>query len=404
MVFQSRTRPKPNKPITMWASEGNRTIENLSGNELLAVFDNAAVVLILVDENGQVLRINKSGSQMVGIQSEEAAGLFAGEVLKCINLHSEPNAVCGQMKQCATCDVRQTFSDTFMNGKDYLKKEGNFRMVLNGKHVHRNILISSSKIHINSNEYVLLTIDDITKLREQEHELSRLITTRDKLYSIIAHDLRGSLSTIIGFIDLIIYKLQDLNPVELKEFLESVQQSGHEAYTLLENLFDWTSLQWSNRFYNPKETSLQDILAQTIETCTPFASRKEINLKYKLKYSGAWDLDKGMIITVLRNLVNNAIKFTNRGGTVELIVEADNHTLTFTVADSGIGIKPEKLPVIFDFEHGNQTNGTEEERGTGLGLMICKEFVESHQGKIWVESTPGKGSTFYITLPQMEIG
>lgn len=372
---------------------------NFSDNDLLAIFENAAVVLVLVNGEGRVQRINKSGSKMVNLDNDQAIGLLAGEVLKCVNQHDVEGATCGRTTQCATCDLRQTFTDTFYSGTDYHKKEGTMDFVVDGEALHKHILISSSRLLINAQPFILLTIDDITKLKEQEKELSILIATRDKLYSVIAHDLRGSISTFVGFTELILFKLAELSPEELKEFLENLQQAGQDAFYLLENLFDWTSVQWKNRYFNPERISVRDIIDATIDTCTPASNRKGIHLSYNGDFSEYWTLDKGMILTVLRNLVNNAIKFTDRGGQITITANKVDNDLIIDVTDNGIGIKSEKIPKMFTFEQGQHTHGTEHEKGTGLGLMICKEFVEKHKGNIGVTSIPGKGTTFSFNLP-----
>ncbi|WP_162198261.1 sensor histidine kinase [Geofilum rubicundum] len=339
---------------------------------------------------------------MVNLDNEQAIGLLAGEVLKCVNQYKIEGAVCGRMTPCASCDLRQTFTDTFNTGTDYHKKEGSMDFIVDGETVHKQILISSSRLLINEQPFILLTIDDITKLKEQEKELSVLISTRDKLYSVIAHDLRGSISTIVGFTELILLRLADLSSERLKEFLENLQQAGQDSFNLLENLFEWTSVQWKNHYFNPELMAVNELVIKTIDICRPAANRKSIHLSHKGDFSGNWTLDKGMILTVLRNLVNNAIKFTDRGGQIVITSKKVDKDLIIEVTDTGIGIKAEKIPKMFIFEQGQHTHGTEHEKGTGLGLMICKEFVEKHKGIIWVSSIPGKGTTFSFNLPDIQ--
>jgi two-component system, sensor histidine kinase and response regulator len=372
---------------------------NFSDNDLLAIFEYAAVVLVLIDGEGRVQRINKSGSQMVNLDNDQAIGLLAGEVLKCVNQYNIEGGGCGRMTQCASCDLRQTFTDTFNTGTDYHKKEGTMEIIVDGEKLHKQILISSNRLLINAQPFILLTIDDITKLKEQEKELAILISTRDKLYSVIAHDLRGSISTIVGFTELILFKLADLSTEKLKDFLGNLHQAGQDSFNLLENLFEWTSVQWKNRYFNPELIDVNELFIKTIDICSPAAGRKNIHLSHKGDFSGNWTLDKGMISTVLRNLVNNAIKFTDRGGQITLMARKVDSDLIIEVSDTGIGINAEKIPKMFIYEQGQHTHGTEHEKGTGLGLMICKEFVEKHKGIIWVSSIPGQGTTFSFNLP-----
>ena len=379
----------------------NTEIEDIKtyDKELLAVFDNAAVVLILTDGTGRVIRINKQGSKMMKMKNHEAVGRLAGDVLRCVTV-SRDEKFCGLGDKCKNCFVRNTFTNTFITGKPHYKKEGIFHLFADNRVVQLDLQMSSSILKINNEPYILLTIDDITQRKMQERELKQLISTRDKLYSVIAHDLRNNLGAIKNFSDLLVIDAEDDDKERTAQYIDLINSSANSAHLLLENLFDWTSSQWYDNNVNPEEIEIRSFIDEVVEMSSPMAVNKDIKLINKFNDSSIGDFDKNMIKTVLRNLINNAIKFSNRSGGISINAKKNRSYIQFSVEDNGIGIAKDKIKHIFAKSDNRSTIGTEREKGTGLGLLICKEFVEKHGGKIWVESEEGKGATFYFTVKQ----
>ena len=377
----------------------NTNIENINTDdkELLAVFDNAAVVLILIDEAGRVIRINKPGSKMIKMKNHEAVGRLAGDVLNCVTV-SRDEKICGLGDKCKSCFVRNTFTNTFRTGKPHYKKEGIFHIFADNKVVQLDLQISSSILKISDKPYILLTIDDITRQKTQERELKQLITTRDKLYSVIAHDLRNNLGAIKNFSDLLAIDAEDDDKERTAQYIDLISSSANSAHLLLENLFEWTSSQWYDNNVNRGEIEIGSFINEVVEMSKPMAFGKDITLVNKFNDSSSGDFDKNMIKTVLRNLINNAVKFSNRGGNITINAKKKRNYVQFSVEDNGVGISKDKIKHIFAKSNNRSTIGTEREKGTGLGLLICKEFVEKHGGKIWVESEEGEGATFYFTV------
>jgi signal transduction histidine kinase len=168
---------------------------------------------------------------------------------------------------------------------------------------------------------------------------------------------------------------------------------------LLEDLLAWAMTQQGKIIFKPQKLSLADICKNILEILNPKAVAKNITINYYVADSIKVFADIDMIKTILRNLVSNALKFTNNGGTINVSSEENSENVTISISDNGVGIKPENITKLFNISEVITTKGTAEETGTGLGLLLCKEFVEKHGGKIWVESEVGKGSEFKFTLP-----
>ena len=229
--------------------------------------------------------------------------------------------------------------------------------------------------------------------------LVKLNATKDKFFSIIAHDLKNPFSSILGFCEVLTLRYDKYDDVKRKHLIGIIDRSAQNIFKLLENLLQWSRSQTGNIKYSPEEFNLLE-MAQNIQTLTE-NSLTEKGIKFNLKIPEDLVLyaDKNMIYTVIRNLVTNAIKFTEIGKITVEAIEQDA-CIHISVTDTGIGIRDEVIDKIFEVERSKSTEGTRGEPGTGLGLIICKEFIEKNGGSISVESTVGKGSVFYFTLPK----
>ncbi|OQX99690.1 MAG: hypothetical protein B6I20_09725 [Bacteroidetes bacterium 4572_117] len=239
------------------------------------------------------------------------------------------------------------------------------------------------------------------KLRTTNKKLEAANATKDKFFSIIAHDLKSPFNTIIGFADILINDFDDLENKTKKEYIRYIRQGAENTYKLLENLLLWARTQEGNINFSPEQLNFYLLINETRKTLNQFAINKSISIINNIPENIHVDADKNMLSTIMRNLISNAIKFTPKEGTVEIGVET-RHGVSLHeiyVKDSGVGISKEMQSKIFDIGENTSTKGTENEKGTGLGLILCKEFIEKHGGKIWVESDIGKGSKFIFTLP-----
>ena len=237
-------------------------------------------------------------------------------------------------------------------------------------------------------------------LRESEMQLRELNATKDKFFSIIAHDLKSPFNAIVGFSELMVEQIREKDYDGLEEYAGYIHTSSLRAMSLLSNLLEWSRTQIGRMNYNPEPIELQAIITEVIELLTDPAKQKDIAISSSIPDNLIVFADKTMISTVLRNLVSNAIKFTNSGGQVNISALQVDDELLVSISDNGVGIKKEAIPNLFMIAESKSTSGTNKETGTGLGLILCKEFVVKHGGRIWTESEEGVGSTFKFTLPK----
>ncbi|MGG7035631.1 MAG: sensor histidine kinase [Flavobacterium sp.] len=235
---------------------------------------------------------------------------------------------------------------------------------------------------------------------ENEIRIKKLLSDKDKIFSIIAHDLKGPFTGISGLSEVLLDKNNGLNPERIDELHQMIYNSSRKAHSLLENLLIWAQSQTGRIKFNPTELKACSIVSETLELLSGIADNKKIKLLAETEKDQNIFADENMLLTIIRNLVSNAIKFTHTDGTIKVSVKKTDTDFLFSVKDNGVGIPPEKTDNLFETKTKNSTLGTNNETGTGLGLMICSEFVKKHGGKIWVESEMGKGSDFKFTIPQ----
>ena len=239
----------------------------------------------------------------------------------------------------------------------------------------------------------------ITSIDNLNKELVESNNTKDKLFSIIAHDLRGPFNSILGFSDLLFENLQEFEIAETKELLGIINASAKNTLVLLDNLLNWAKSQTGQINFKPEKVVLSPIIQEVFELSNSSAQNKNIVLNYIQSEEIVVLADSNMIKTVLRNLISNAIKFTNSNGKIDVYALQNDKFIEIAVSDNGVGMNEETRNKLFSIETNETTLGTANEKGSGLGLLLCKEFVEKHGGKIWIESEEGKGSIFYFTLP-----
>ncbi len=506
----------------------NTSADNLS-NELNSIFENAAVVLLLLDNDSRVMNINKAGIEMIGKKRENVLNLIGGQAFDCINAYANGEVVCGRGKNCSLCSIRNNVNKTFLTGETAYKNEGTLEIISNGKVLKLTILITTAIINTNNKKNVLLTIDDITELKlteeklkeseenlkkaqeigrlghweldivndvltwsdeiyrifdlkpqefdatyeaflsnihpedrdkvntayvssienklpyeiehrlllksgkikyvlescqteydelgnplrsigtvsditemkEKENQLNEAIATKDKFFSIIAHDLKGPFGVLLGLIDILLEDHQKYDKEELDKIISVVDKSANSTFNLLENLLTWAQSQTGQIKFSPEKLYLNIVLFEAQSCLQQQAQNKNIQILEIVSDDEIVYADKNMITTVIRNLISNAIKFTNKNGSIvfEAKKQKENDFLEISVTDTGVGIPKDIIKDLFSVDRKYSTEGTENETGTGLGLILCKDFVEKHGGKIWIESVFGKGSSFKFTIP-----
>ncbi len=222
---------------------------------------------------------------------------------------------------------------------------------------------------------------------------------KDKFMSILAHDMINPFNAFLGVTQFLQRSYDELNEDDIKESINDISESAKGLYTLLENLLKWGRSQTGRINFTPDYLNLKMLVCGTISILKNNAQVKEVELKAEIPETLEVFVDPNMITTVIRNIVSNAIKFTPKGGKILVQASNSNSLTTVSVIDTGMGTSESDIKKLFDLSKHHSTLGTSNEKGTGLGLILCKDFVEKHGGKIWVESQKGKGSTFTFTIP-----
>ena len=230
-------------------------------------------------------------------------------------------------------------------------------------------------------------------------ELEKANASKDKFFSIIAHDLKNPFSALMGISDLLLTNWDDMREEDKKEFVSDIYTSSENTFKLLQNLLEWSRSQTGKMKVNPTETYPSHIVDKNIEVLKQHADNKGIAIENNIPSLLSFVTDENMFSTIVRNLISNAVKFSNSGGQISINYSEEDKKHKIFIKDNGIGMDEATVEKIFDTSEKIQRTGTNNEVGTGLGLILCKEFVEKNGGKIQVESTPGKGSTFCISLP-----
>jgi PAS domain S-box-containing protein len=236
-------------------------------------------------------------------------------------------------------------------------------------------------------------------LKERERQLKELISTRDKLFSIIAHDLRSPFNSIIGLSALLTDDAEEYEPEKKKEFAEMICLSAKNTLVLLDNLLNWAESQSGQIQFMPDTLNMKTIVVAIFDVLKSAAEIKTISLNLNQSLDIEVYADKNMLKTVLINLISNSIKFTNTKGKIDVYAIQKQNVIEITVSDNGVGMSEDIQDKLFKIDKNATTPGTENENGSGLGLILCKEFVEKHGGQIWVESEVGKGRAFKFSLP-----
>ena len=275
-------------------------------------------------------------------------------------------------------------------GVDYINKPFQAEEVIARVKTHLKLRFQSQE---------LLELNE--RLKQQTKELEELNATKDKFFTIIAHDLKSPFNSIMGFSEMLVEQVRDKTYDGIEQYANIILDSSQRALDLLMNLMDWARSQTGKMEFIPEYFELVNFIKDITSLFEDIAGQKSIIIKKDLPLNAPVFADHAMISTVIRNLISNAIKFTKPEGEITISAIEKPDQLIIMVKDSGIGISNDRIEKLFRLDETYSTPGTKDEKGTGLGLILCKEFIEKHGGKIWVESTPGEGSIFIFTIPNV---
>jgi PAS domain S-box-containing protein len=350
--------------------------------------EHVKLISVMLDTNGNITFANNYFLQLTGWQREEIIGQNWFEIF----IPSEL-----KLSQILYPENSNSIVPT-NNENEILTRTGERRLI-----EWSNTILHDS---FGNNSGIAGIGVDITdrKLAEAElkiknEQLIELNATKDKFFSIIAHDLKTPFSGILGFSEILKDEARNLDIDSIEDYADILHSTAKQTFKLLENLLDWARIQQGGFHFEPKTISYNYLLKTEIEGLKYNADRKNITLENGTVQEITFTADEKMLSTVLRNLISNAIKFTPKGGKINIEARSKVDHVEVSISDTGVGMEKETLQKLFKIETSFTSRGTENEKGTGLGLLLCKEFVEKHGGTIWVDSEKGKGSTFSFSIP-----
>lgn len=338
----------------------------------------AADPIAIFDREGKILEFNDESAHALGYSREEMAHLTVYDV------------DCGH-----TVEELKSGLENLKPGKIAL---------LRTKHKHKNgteipVEVRLGVVETTEGLRVISMVRDISAQKRYEEELENLNRDKDKFFSIIGHDLKGPLSGFLGLTEMLATDSEAFSPKELKLLGGEMNKAGKNLFNLLEDLLDWSRLQMGRIECDPQNFSMTDIIESNISLLSVNARNKDIDLISKCDPDSAVHADLEMINTVVRNLISNSIKFTARGGSVTIAAVRSHDEIVTTVSDTGVGMSEDQVANLFVAGRSKRTEGTEKEKGTGFGLLLCYELIVRNGGELHVESKLGEGSSFSFNLP-----
>ena len=288
----------------------------------------------------------------------------------------------------AQSDQEDIIKGLDLGGIDYITKPFNSRELITRVKSHLELSVSKKIMKLQNEQLSTLNQD-----------LQEALATRNKFFSIIAHDLKDPFNTLIGFSDILIQRKDEVASEETREILQHIYNSSMYGFELLNNLLEWSRAQTGRLKYQPEPLDLESLIQDMVNLLRGTAEKKGITLSVQGEEDMVVLADRKMIETVVRNLASNALKFTSAGGNVTIQYDCKDGMANISVKDDGQGMDQEQQAKLFSLTESYSTPGTENEKGTGLGLILCKEFITKNEGEISVWSEVGKGSVFTVSLP-----
>lgn len=359
-----------------------------------SIFENSGTGMAILELDGSFTQTNPAFRKILGYQENELNKMnfrditHPGDLDKSVQLTTE-------LLRNETCENR------FIE-KRYLSRNGDIIWALTNVSLLRDL--EGKPL------YFIAQVQNITERKKTEEQLIKyadelkiLNAAKDKFFSIISHDLRSPFNSLLGITEYISQSYNDLTPTEIRESVKNIYSSSQKLYNLILNLLEWSRLQ-SGRFEIDKTDIKLPILIEEMKNIySDSATSKNIKIETEIPENIVVFADKYMIETIVRNLISNAIKFSGAGGSIKIIAGAKDDFANVSVIDNGVGISRKNINDLFRIDEQFRRDGTANEKGTGLGLILCKEFIKKNNGTITVESEEGKGSKFSFTIPLSKV-
>jgi PAS domain S-box-containing protein len=355
------------------------------------IFESSGIGMALLGPDGQFTKVNNTFCEMLEYKEEEIIGTNFRDI-------THPGDIDKSLEM-----LKKLLKDDSLENKSvekrYLQRKGNIIWALT--------TISLIRDTDEKPLFFIAQVQDITKRKKFEEqlikyteELKLLNVAKDKFFSIISHDLRSPFNSLLGLTEYISHSYDEMTPLEIKNSISNVYNSSKQVYNLILNLLEWSMIQSGRLTVNKSVINLSELGNEIINLYEEGANYKQLKLVNNMDQEILVYADKYMIDTIVRNFVSNSIKFTRPGGQITIKGIINGNNAEVSVTDTGIGINPEDQKNLFRIDEQTRRDGTANEKGTGLGLILCKEFIEKNNGVLWVESEEGKGSRFSFTVPR----
>lgn len=351
------------------------------------IFEETVEAIIITDgSSGKIIDINKAGCELFSASKDELVGDFLYNYL-------DEDETSKRVKSPAEI----TMFGSVLSNKRINSKSGELIPV--------DMIINT--FGDDTGNYVMTSFRDVSdrikyenKIVSINEELKKTNASKDKFFSILAHDLKNPISSLIMFSELMTGEDEEISPEEMKEFLLLMKNLSKSTYELLENLLNWARVQTKNISLEITEFQLSDVVGRVIDLLKPTAGLKKISLVNDVNKNFVLTADENMITTVLRNLISNSIKFSTENKSIFVNADDNENEWIISVRDEGMGIEESLIDDLFKIDVHTSRQGTNHERGTGLGLVLCNEFIKLHKGSIEVKSKVNEGSEFIIHIPK----
>lgn len=370
----------------------DKKLENI---RLIELFTQSPISIEIYNNEGILLDVNQACVDLFGLVNSDD--------IKGFNLFTNPHLTPeGLFSIKSGNPIRYEVEYDF----DFINEKNIYRTSHRGK-CYLECFIKPTFDLSNSISGYIVYITDITErkkaeiiLAKQARELQDANATKDKFMSIIAHDLKSPFNAIMGFSDLMVKNFDQMDSETILKGLKIIDEASNHAHKLLDNLLLWARNQAKQNKYAPEVINVKKQIKESVKEVESIAKNKEILIvTQRIDPKIQVFADKNMLDTIIRNLLTNAIKFSFKGNRIKIAASQTGANVLFTISDNGIGIQEKRLKELFQIDKYTNTNGTENELGTGLGLLLCKDFVEKNNGTIWIESIPNKGTQAFFTIP-----
>lgn len=365
-----------------------------SEEQIRLLLDSTAEAIFATDVNGICFMANQACAKILGYSEAE---FFIGKNMHYLIHHSYPDCSIYPIESCRILLTIKNDANLHNEDEVFWKSDGSKLQIEYWAHpiLKNNKVIGAVVTFIDISERIKAQ----QKIHKYNEELKSLNASKDKFFSVVAHDLRSPFHGLLGLSEIMVDEFDSLDKPDIKSFMINIHKTIKNVYKLIENLLEWSRLQSGKMSFSPAKLNFSQLVENVQQVLVGVSSLKGITILNNVKKNIFVSADEKMITSVLQNLITNSIKFSNPNSEIEVTAELSEQFIKVSIRDNGIGMDEDMISKLFTLDNSITTPGTAQEKGTGLGLILCHEMIEKHNGKIWAESKKGFGTTFHFTLP-----